>query len=263
MTWRNCIASIKLNDEIKKRYPKREWSSDGTIGDAAHAARNSDHNPWLKDRNGVGVVRARDIDEDLDGNPADSGHDAAPLFNHLLGLAKAGDPRINGGGYLIYEAKIYSATGNWVARPYTGTANPHKKHIHLSFSRNPAGYDSDKPWGLLTPTQAKPNVIKSGDRGNQVAFMVDMGNILAGGGALLGGNWKAKNFQINVPKDKAGRDRFLFDQKVKDQVMGIQRFGQSMWKLAGSKGKKPAIDGVFGPETAGIYAFWVPLALQK
>ena len=147
MVWRNCVASVVLAQEVNGLWPGRDKSSDGTIGDANHASRKSDHNPWIKDPNGVGVVRARDIDEDLDGKVANTGPDAEPLFTQLLSLAKKGDPRLNGGGYLIYESKIYSDRNGWVARKYTGP-NPHNHHIHVSFSLNPAGYDSDASWGI-------------------------------------------------------------------------------------------------------------------
>ena len=151
MAYRNCKASIQLGNEIKQNpeWSHRDWSSDGTLGDAAHAARHSDHNPWLKDSNGVGVIRARDIDEDLDGDTRDTGADALVLFNHLLTLAKNGDVRLNGGGYLIYEGKIYSEKSKWQPRVYTGV-NAHKKHIHVSFSQDPRGYDSTAPWGVST-----------------------------------------------------------------------------------------------------------------
>jgi hypothetical protein len=154
MAWRNCAASVVLVNEVDARWPNRDKASDGTIGDAAHASRDSDHNAWVI-VNGVGVVRARDIDEDLDGQKADTGKDAGILFEHLLKLAKAGDPRLNGGGYLIYESRIYSEKGNWVSRPYNGP-NAHKKHIHISFSRNRSGFDSTAPWGIYPTATQKP-----------------------------------------------------------------------------------------------------------
>lgn len=148
MTWRNCKASITLANEINARWPKRDHESDGTIGDAAHASRKSDHNPWVIDAAGIGVVRARDLDEDLDGNKGNGYMDAKVVFDHLLALARAGDDRLNGGGYLIYEKKIYSERNNWQGRDYTGS-NDHDHHLHISFSLNAAGYDSTAPWGLF------------------------------------------------------------------------------------------------------------------
>lgn len=148
MGWRNCKASITLANELNARWLNRDKASDGTIGDAAHASRNSDHNPWVTDSHGVGVVRARDIDEDLDGNPAPGYMDARVVFERLLALARAGDDRLNGGGYLIYEGLIYSEKNNWQGRVYDGP-NKHNQHLHISFSRYASGYDSTAPWGLF------------------------------------------------------------------------------------------------------------------
>ena len=151
------VAEKKLSplaNEINARWPKRDHESDGTIGDAAHASRKSDHNPWVIDAAGIGVVRARDLDEDLDGNKGNGYMDAKVVFDHLLALARAGDDRLNGGGYLIYEKKIYSERNNWQGRDYTGS-NDHDHHLHISFSLNAAGYDSTAPWGIF-PVAEQP-----------------------------------------------------------------------------------------------------------
>lgn len=142
--WRNCLASVTLINEINQKWPNRDKASDGTIGDAAHAARTSDHNPWVvvvEAGREVGVVRARDIDRD--------GVPMAELMEDLRRRAEAGDPRLAGGGYLIYNRRISSKDfKTW--RTYTGS-NPHTSHGHISFSLNRAGYDSTAPWGIGTP----------------------------------------------------------------------------------------------------------------
>lgn len=109
---------VKLRDEVNERYPNRDKTSDGWIGDTSHAARKSDHNPdWDDD----GIVRALDIDISPDGR-AD-----ADLRADVL-KAAVGDPRV---WYVISNGKIYSRTYNWVPRVYTGS-NPHDKHVHVS-----------------------------------------------------------------------------------------------------------------------------------
>jgi hypothetical protein len=61
--WRGAKALFRLRDQINATFPGRNKASDGLIGDAAHATRASDHNPWVID-NGVGVVTAIDITHD-------------------------------------------------------------------------------------------------------------------------------------------------------------------------------------------------------
>jgi len=141
VTWRNCEASLALVREVNARWPGRDRTSDGTIGDAAHASRSSDHNPWIV-VGGVGVVRARDIDV--------NGIDVGWLFERLRVAGAHGDPRLAGGGYLILNRRITASDfSGW--RVYTGS-NPHIGHGHVSFSRNAAGFDSRAPWGIATAT---------------------------------------------------------------------------------------------------------------
>lgn len=61
-SWRMARSIVTLRDELNAQFPKRPKSADGTIGDARHqsAGSGSDHNPWVKDKNGQGVVRAFD-----------------------------------------------------------------------------------------------------------------------------------------------------------------------------------------------------------
>lgn len=146
MAWRTAHAIDELRNEVNRRWPNRSKVSDGTIGDAAHASRTSDHNPWIK-VNGVGVVRAIDITA--------NGIDPDAYAEHLRALGKAGDPRLTGGGYVIWNKRIASEKQGWAWRRYTG-ANGHTKHIHLSLSTKPAGFDSRASWGILNLGRPKP-----------------------------------------------------------------------------------------------------------
>jgi hypothetical protein len=117
---------IQLREQIDDCFPDRDRSSDGIFGDARHALKKSDHNPTSD----TGVVRAIDVDKDLNKIKTLS----LDLFEQLRLFAKADKTkRIT---YIIHNGKICSAKGNWKYRAYTGY-NPHKAHIHISFS--PAG----------------------------------------------------------------------------------------------------------------------------
>ena len=154
MAWRTAHALDVLRNEVNTRWPYRSKISDGTIGDAAHAARTSDHNPWLV-VNGVGVVRAFDCTA--------NGIDPDAYAEHLRALGKAGDPRLTGGGYVIWNKRIASERQGWAWRKYTG-ANGHTHHIHLSLSRNQAGFDSRASWGITELGRPKPPPPPAPDR---------------------------------------------------------------------------------------------------
>jgi hypothetical protein len=136
MAWRVAKSLLKLRDQVNQKAPHRSKASDGTIGDAAHASRKSDHNPWVKDGH-IGVVTAMDITND----PAD-GCDAQALVNSLV---TSRDPRIK---YLIWNRrKVSSSVQPWVWRKYTGK-NPHNKHCHVSVKSDKAHYDSTAAWHI-------------------------------------------------------------------------------------------------------------------
>lgn len=149
MSWRSCNASLSFVAALNARYPSRDKGSDGTIGNAAHASRSSDHNPWIK-VGSTGVVRARDVDKD--------GVDAAWIVEELRKLGAAGDPRLAGGGYIIFNRRITKGDfSGWAV--YNGS-NPHTKHFHISFSRNQAGFDSKAGWAFLG---GSPGPTKAGE----------------------------------------------------------------------------------------------------
>lgn len=130
--WRNSKATARLLAQVNAAYPKRDKSSDGTIGDSAHAARHSDHNP-----NPRGVVCALDITDD-----PKHGCDVWAIAQRIKS-----DPRCH---YVIHDRKIATNGGPW--RPYSGTS-PHTAHLHVSVYQNPRLYDDDSDWRVLP---AKP-----------------------------------------------------------------------------------------------------------
>lgn len=117
---------VALRDEVNGRWPNRDKSSDGWIGDTSHQARPSDHNP---DWNDGGVVRAIDVDV--------SGIDRRALLKAVIG-----DDRV---WYVISHGIIYSRTYGWAARRYTGS-NSHHKHAHISIRHTNAAESDRGDW---------------------------------------------------------------------------------------------------------------------
>ena len=117
-------AAEQLRSEINKKYPNRDKRSDGWIGDTAHNARKSDHNPDTQ-----GWVRAIDIDSDL---LKGSSKESWLLAEQIKTIALKGDKRIS---YVIHQHRIASPRQNWAWRVYKG-ANPHVSHIHISFDKS-------------------------------------------------------------------------------------------------------------------------------
>lgn len=134
MSWRVAKSLMDLRGEIDARWPKRDRATDGSIGNPAHAAVKSDHNP-----NSAGVVRAVDIDSD--------GIPAGWLANHVRKRGEAGDGRLTPGGYVIFNHRIASDVGGWAWRDYTGS-NPHTSHLHVSCTTSASGYDDGGSWGV-------------------------------------------------------------------------------------------------------------------
>lgn len=149
MSWRIARSLLTLRAEIDAAFPRRSTRSDGDIGDAAHATRSSDHNPWIVDGRGQGVVSALDItDDDV------SGADMGRFVEWLAKVSR--DERVK---YVIHRRKITSSYRTstapaWAARPYSGI-NAHMQHLHISVRSERAYYDDGSPWGVAA-AWAKP-----------------------------------------------------------------------------------------------------------
>jgi hypothetical protein len=139
---RLVAAGVTLRDQVNKRWPNRDKRSDGWLGDSAHQARPSDHNPDSK-----GWVKALDIDHDFLG--ARGGADQAEKFaNELIALARNGKDR-GRLKYVVYNNRIASGThakqfwtwrkGNW----------GHTQHIHVSFTDKAQRDGSEFPLAIF------------------------------------------------------------------------------------------------------------------
>lgn len=133
MAWRVARSLDTLLAQLNAVAPRRSKVSDGSIGDAAHASRSSDHNPWVKSGS-TGIVTARDYTHDPAG-----GLDCNWLAQKLV---TSGDKRIK---YVIWNRRIWTPGVGWQA--YKGS-NPHDHHLHLSVVSVPSGYDSTVQWAL-------------------------------------------------------------------------------------------------------------------
>ena len=168
---RRAKATAKLLEQVNELAPARNKSSDGWIGDAAHAASKSDHNA-----NSAGAVQAQDITHD----PAD-GLDSYKLAE---ALRKNKDARVK---YVISNRKIFAGNDGpspWDWRSYSGK-NPHDQHVHVSVEDKASLYDDDTAWNLegfsaiadpSAPRKTLP-VLRKGSKG----FYVEMLQTCLGG----------------------------------------------------------------------------------
>ena len=145
MSWTLAKSLGVLRDQVNAAAPNRSKRSDGTIGDAAHSSRTSDHNPdqW-------GIVRAIDLTHDPVG-----GWNCRE-FAERLRLSR--DPRIK---YVIWNRRIFSSYTNskrpepWQWGAYTGS-NPHDRHIHVSILPSLAASSDTSIWTAVGEPSGQP-----------------------------------------------------------------------------------------------------------
>jgi hypothetical protein len=130
VAWRLNPALTNFRSAVNDKFPNRDKASDGTIGDPAHQATDSDHNP---DPNGS--VDAWDMDTDLR-----SKNDASEIENLKRVFENHPSSR-----YWIHNGQSASRSNEWKRITYTGK-NPHKSHIHWNTRE---GFEnSTAPWVL-------------------------------------------------------------------------------------------------------------------
>lgn len=140
MSYYLAPSLVLLRNEVNKRWPNRSKVSDGWIGDAAHSARTSDHNPdWGLRGARRGVVRALDI--------TTSGVDVDLLLKHTTNDARV--------AYVIHNRRIYQHSTGW--KRYNGS-NPHTNHVHISIRKTAAAENQTFLWfgsAVATSSPAK------------------------------------------------------------------------------------------------------------
>lgn len=214
-TRRRAHSLATLLAQINELSPNRSKISDGWLGDTAHAARHSDHNPDSK-----GVVHAIDITND----PA-HGIDGWAL---AMALTAGKDHRV---GYIISRGKIIageSGPSPWVPRSYHG-ANRHDHHTHISV--RPDNGDDARPWifslpmsedhAKAPPVEPANPLLKAGDKGKaverlQMILIADGAKIKPDGEFGAKTEWALKAFQKShglVPDGVAGP--YTWDELLK------------------------------------------------
>jgi hypothetical protein len=147
MAWVKTKWVDSLFAAFNRRFPNRDRSTDGTIGNPDHAEGVSGHNP--DDTPGVRAeredpdtkqeVRAADVDDDLR-DPA--GLTMQSVIDAILRTPADRDRLI----YIIYNRFIWRRSNGWKRESYGGD-NPHTSHAH--FSGDPAADENGAPWNSI------------------------------------------------------------------------------------------------------------------
>lgn len=221
---------VELQKEINAKWPKRSKKRDGTIGNAAHKATKSDHNP-----NSRGSVNAIDITY--------PGVDPDVIISAVKKHPSA--------SYVIFNRKIWSASHKWVPRPYTG-ASPHTEHLHISIKQGVKAEQSNVKWlsapkpkpvakpkpkpKPTTPAKPKPVVVKPPAPAKPKPTKPALPKFPGADKFKVG----SKNDAVKVIQIALGRK--ATGVMTKDDVAGVKKFQRLRPKLW------PA-DGIVGPKT--------------
>jgi murein L,D-transpeptidase YcbB/YkuD len=139
---------VRARAVIDARWPGRDRTSDGWIGDAAHQGRTSDHNPNVR-----GVVDAIDVD-----TVAVPGTVQVHVPSVLAGMMV--HPATH---YVINRRRIFRSEDQFRPRLYDGI-NPHTGHAHLSIRQTVGAENDPTPWTLLAHLPLWPT-LREGDTG--------------------------------------------------------------------------------------------------
>jgi hypothetical protein len=144
MGWVVDKGILRLREQLDAAYPNRSHASDGTIGDAAHSARDSDHNPESPAPAGNPnyQVDAGDFTHD----PAHG----ADMGEVSEAIRQSKDRRVK---YVICNRRIFYGTREaerngckafvWYA--YHGV-DPHTNHMHVSVEDDT--HDQAQDWQI-------------------------------------------------------------------------------------------------------------------
>lgn len=223
MTYRLAASLLEFRSECNLRWPTRDKTSDGWIGDVKHATRKSDHNPWIEDERGCGVVRAYDVDA----GPGSNREVGLWIAEHARYLGAADFRPLGPGAYVISAGRIASYANRWRWEKYSG-ANPHHAHTHISVGLDQRSYDCKGTWGIANatapsagPVGSASTLLRRGMKGPGVTKLQQVLN-----------RWYRNLEPLVVDGD--------FGQKTVDRVKHLQvRAGLTA-------------DGVVGPKTKAV-----------
>lgn len=146
-SWILIAAGKSLFAAFDALAPGRGHASDGSVGDEAHQAEVSDHNPDetgsvpIHDADHINEVHAIDVDVDLH----EPGLTMEVVVQFVLGRVRSGaEKRLR---YIIYNRRIWEASNGWKQRAYTGTS-AHTEHAHFSFSYTTSLEANTASWHL-------------------------------------------------------------------------------------------------------------------
>jgi hypothetical protein len=148
-TWTLVPCLVTLRAEFNQVSPRRDKGADGSIGDAAHAATKSDHNPAPD-----GQVHAIDIDSTGPWPDGKGGEADAWLDRKVRAIAARERVEYESATLvgrlqnIIWRGRIISRSWGWTEwRPYNGPSK-HFDHVHFS-ARYLTSTESDtRPWGV-------------------------------------------------------------------------------------------------------------------
>jgi hypothetical protein len=216
--WRPAHCISTLIGQANVLFPTRTKATDGTVGDASHQGRESDHNPWIIGPDGIRIVSALDLTTDhADGANTEG-------IAEILRVHR--DPRLK---YMIYEGRMFSSYPTrlyraWSWRPYYGE-NPHRKHFHLSVQPKEELYDDKTPWnltgleGVIKAIEIAQPILRLGSEGPAVKRLQ---TLLTEAGYDVG--WIDSDFG---PKTEAAVKAFQFFWHLdKDGVVGPATWGR-------------------------------------
>jgi GH24 family phage-related lysozyme (muramidase) len=156
MAWRLAKSLDKLRSQVNAMAPSRSKISDGTIGDAAHSSRTSDHNP------SGGIVHALDITHDP--------HNGCDANKIAESIRASRDPRVS---YIIWNKRISNPTvQDWTWRPNKG----HTMHVHVSVKKGRLA-DDTTPWKVnssydtSSPPPPQRPLLKKGSKTDSVRIL--------------------------------------------------------------------------------------------